>query len=209
MCPWHIELTYQLRLSGIPHEYIDQTVERLPADREHVDVFRNFISIAKERKPKNGLYLYSAVTGNGKTEAACAIAQSLIVARTKQAIATGQHVHQVVQFVNTTELLDALRRAMDEETEAERVRALQRRIEQAEFVVLDDLGAERPTEWVAERFYSIINGVWTRRTMQTLIVTSNVTLQALEMRLGARVRSRIEGLTVVVEFTGSDKRRKG
>lgn len=209
LCPWHIELVYQLRLSGIPDEYIDQTVERLPSDRENIDVLRNFVSIAKKRKPKNGLYLYSALTGNGKTEAACAVAQSLIVDRTKRAIATGKPIRQVVQFVNTTDLLDMLRRAMDDETEVERVRALQRRIEQAEFVVLDDLGAERPSEWVAERFYSIINGIWNRRDRQTLLVTSNVTLQALEMRLGARVRSRIEGLTAVLEFIGSDKRRKG
>lgn len=208
-CPLHIELTYQLRMSGIPDEYVDQVVERLPPDRENLDTLRAFAAVAAERKPKNGLYLYSPGSGNGKTEAACAIAQSFIVARSKAAIASGRSAGHLVQFVNTTDLLDLLRRAMDDDVEYERARALMRRIESAELVVLDDVGSEKPSAWVEERFYAMINGIWTRRTSQTLVMTSNASLQSLEMRLGARVRSRVEGLTILVEFGGSDKRRKG
>lgn len=207
-CPLFNEIRYQRGLATIPSEYADVVVDRLPTAAEHSDTIRHFASVVAERKPKNGLFLTSATTGNGKTMSACAVANSFLVARARGAIRTGERIGQLVQFVNTVELLDMLRLAMNDESAAARAQRLIDRIAQAEMVVMDDIGAEKPTEWVAERFYSIINGIWMRRTKQTLIATSNKTLQALEMTLGARVRSRIEGLTITLEFVGSDKRRK-
>lgn len=208
-CPWHIDLRYQLDLSGLPDEYRDLTIERVPDTIEHVESLRFFASVIAERHPKNGLFLHGAGTGNGKTYAACAIAQSFIVARTRRAVVSGKPAGHLVQFVNAVELLDALRRGFDDDAAARSAARVVERIEKAQLVVIDDLGAQKPSEWVVERFYSIINGVWTRKSKQTLIVTSNMSLQALEMTLGARTRSRIEGLTLAMNFAGVDYRRKG
>lgn len=208
-CELYIDLRYQIELSGIPDEYRDVRIEDASMDgREHIDALRLFASVAAERKPNNGLYLHSETTGNGKTEAACALAQSYIVARAKRAVNTGASLGQLVQFVNTTALLDLIRSAMDDETADYRMKRLFDRIRRSDIVILDDLGAERPTAWVAERFYSIVNDMWANRTRQTLIVTSNNTLQAVEMTLGARVRSRVDGLTVALPYSGRDWRRK-
>lgn len=208
-CELYIDLRYQLDLSGIPLEYRDRRIEDSRFDgREHIESLRHFAAVAAERKPNNGLYLWSATTGNGKTEAACAIAQSYLVARAKVAVNAGTSIGQLVQFVNTTDLLDLLRQAMDDELADYRAKRLIERIRRSEIVVLDDLGAEKSSEWVAERFYTIINGLWTNRSKQTLIVTSNKSLQAIEASLGSRVRTRIDGLTVGLEFKGRDWRRK-
>jgi DNA replication protein DnaC len=190
-------------------------METLPSDREttfsvsgQTFDLREYAKIAAERRPRNGLYLASSTTGNGKTEAASAIAMSFIVARAKKAINAGRDAGQLVQFVNTVELFDTLRQAMNDDGAQSKATRLVERIENASLVVLDDISAERPSTWVEERFYSIINGIWARRTRQTLIATSNRSLQALEATLGPRIRSRIDGLTVVCNFDGSDKRRK-
>jgi DNA replication protein DnaC len=212
-----VDLRYQLALSAIPDEYRTYTMETLPSDRETRFTFdptkpaldlREYARIAGERKTKNGVYLTSPTTGNGKSELACAIAMSFIVARTRKALREGVDVGQLVQFVNTTELLDLLRAAMNDDGAQAKATALIGRIERAPLVCLDDLGSERPSEWVAERFYSIINGIWARRAKQTLIATSNKSLQAIEATLGPRVRSRIDGLTIVCELRGDDRRRK-
>jgi DNA replication protein DnaC len=82
------------------------------------------------------------------------------------------------------------------------------RIERAELVIFDDIGVEKPTPFVEERFYALLNGIWTRRTHQTLIATSNKTLDQIELTVGPRIRSRLDGLTVTLNFEGGDHRRK-
>jgi len=207
-CPLYIDLRYQFALSGIPDEYRGLTVETLPDNREHLNSFRHFAQVASTRKPNNGLFLVSAMTGNGKTEAACAIAGSYIVSRTMQAIRDRTSLPQLVQFVNVTELLDLIRSGMSDEDANRRSTTILQRIERADVVILDDLGAERPTEYVQERLYALINGIWSNRKRQTLIATSNKSLQAIEITLGPRVRSRVDGLTVAIEYKGKDQRRK-
>jgi DNA replication protein DnaC len=54
---------------------------------------------------------------------------------------------------------------------------------------LDDLGAERRTEWVLEQLYSIVNERW--QDQRSIIVTTNLGLDQLREQLGARTVSRL------------------
>jgi DNA replication protein DnaC len=55
---------------------------------------------------------------------------------------------------------------------------------------LDDLGAERKTDWVLEQLYSIVNERW--QNERSIIVTSNLTdLDALREQVGPRTVSRL------------------
>jgi DNA replication protein DnaC len=47
-----------------------------------------------------------------------------------------------------------------------------RRLCTVDVLVLDDLGAEKPTEWVVEQLYSIVNERWQDR--RSIVVTTNV-----------------------------------
>lgn len=222
-CPLYNEIAYQTKLSGIPDEYVGKTIETLPPTWEFVfpkamwdnekkamvdlDI-RNVAKVFEKRKPNNGLFLSSEMSGNGKTSTACALAQSWIVARCLRAYRLGEPIGQLVTFVNTVELLDTIKAGFNDETMRAKADAMIRRIEKSEMVVLDDVGSERPSEFVAERFYSIIDGIWRRKSTQTLVATSNKTLDAIEITLGPRVRSRIDGLTITLRFQGGDRRRK-
>lgn len=79
----------------------------------------------------------------------------------------------------------------------------------ASWVVLDDLGVEKTTDWVLQTLYIIINNRY--ESMKSTIFTSNLSLDDLARRLGDdRIPSRIVGMCQVMEMDGEDKRiRKG
>lgn len=71
---------------------------------------------------------------------------------------------------------------------------------------LDDIGAERITDWSASLIYSIIDQRYgfEKRT----IFTSNLTIGELDEKLGARIASRIAGMCDFIKLGGSDRRLK-
>ncbi len=72
---------------------------------------------------------------------------------------------------------------------------------------MDDIGAEKVSEWTRERLLNIISDRYDSE--RTIIFTSNHSPQEIEMVLGGRVRSRIEGMSVPIEFKDkTDHRRK-
>ena len=74
------------------------------------------------------------------------------------------------------------------------------------FLILDDLGAEKFTEWVAEAVYDLIDHryAW----MKPTIITSNLDPVRLSELFGARLASRISSGRVV-HLTGRDRRLIG
>lgn len=71
-------------------------------------------------------------------------------------------------------------------------------------LVLDDLGAERPTEWTAERLYALINRRWLEE--RPTIVTSNLAPDVLREAIGERMYSRIADGAVGLHLVGPDRR---
>ena len=78
---------------------------------------------------------------------------------------------------------------------------------EAPVLVLDDLGANKPTEWVAEQVYNLLNQ---RIEMGLPVIgTTNYSLEELEGRLGHdRAVSRLIGLCAMVKVWGGDWRAK-
>lgn len=70
--------------------------------------------------------------------------------------------------------------------------------------VLDDLGAEKTTEFSLQTLYIILNRRYNEQ-LQT-IITSNLTLDEVKDKLGDRIASRIAGMCKVIELKGKDKR---
>jgi DNA replication protein DnaC len=74
------------------------------------------------------------------------------------------------------------------------------------FLVLDDLGVEKPTDWVREELYKLINERYERK-LPTL-VTSNLDLDKLADRIGERVVDRLVEMCKVIRFDWDSWRRK-
>ena len=80
-----------------------------------------------------------------------------------------------------------------------------RPITDASVVILDDLGAEKPTEFVRSKLYYIINSLYNSEA--TLIVTSNITkISDLKGIIGARSYDRIIEMCKFVHNTGTSYR---
>jgi DNA replication protein DnaC len=82
----------------------------------------------------------------------------------------------------------------------------------AEVLVLDELGASKPTEWVKDTMTHIINKRYNDRkvtifTSNYLDAKTNPYDETLQDRVGVRLRSRLHEMCKVISVTGDDYRR--
>lgn len=148
-----------------------------------------------EDSPQN-LVLLGPV-GTGKTWAAVAAARQWCTLRWR----TLQHTPgpPSLVFAPVVELLDDMRPGGQDQ--------LGRWALACPLLILDDMGAERATEWAGERLYGIVNRRWLDEL--PTIVTTNVPAEQLSDQLGDRVLSRLAGDALVLRMTGKDRRRTG
>jgi DNA replication protein DnaC len=105
------------------------------------------------------------------------------------------------------DLLDMLRPKADKtKTLAEeRMQA----IRTADLVILDDLGAEKDSEWAAERIYLILNNRYNEQ--KPVVVTSNPLPDELEKisQQWERIVSRLHEMCYIITMDGPDYRKGG
>lgn len=138
------------------------------------------------------------------------------VGKTYAAVAAARLCHDQgmeVRFLPVGEMLDLLKAEMNGTGGAGALYALA----DVDVLVLDDVGAERPTDWTAERFYALVNRRWLEE--RPTVYTSNMPAtrrsapegylaETLDERVGPRAFSRIVGSgAVVIRMTGPDRRR--
>ena len=151
-----------------------------------------------------GLFVYG-VRGTGKTKLAAIIANERA------------RVGHPVLFASVPDLMADIRASFADGKTAETVRA----VKETPFLVLDDLGSEKMSEWVGEQLFCIVNHRYNER-LQT-VVTSNYSpteiighMATVDRRgnviddmQGQRIMSRIYGMCERVEIKGADWRMKG
>jgi DNA replication protein DnaC len=152
-----------------------------------------------------GFYAYGTQTGTGKTTMACLALRAYLYGSLSRAPYNLEN--RRVLYLNVPEFLDSLRRSYNrEDLELESLIDELLDINRSpRLIVLDDLGAEKSSEWVMERLYSIINFRVSNKL--AIIVTSNLSLDELEVKLGPRITSRLRGCCKQVKFEGKDHRR--
>ena len=161
------------------------------ARRGLADVERYLDAWEENRLEGRGLYLCGNI-GSGKTHLAAGMAKVLI-----------EKHHVPTLFHTAPELLDKMRPS-DGEPERE---AWAQWAMGAELLVLDDLGVEKPTEWVRERLFVLVNH--RNRNSLPTVYTSNVGPKDLSTRLGERIASRIIETCEFVLMDGPDHRVEG
>lgn len=148
--------------TGIPERFWGVWFDRKPIcdlDQGIVGEVRRFTDgLEANLEAGHGMWFYGEV-GTGKTSLA------MLVAR--RALEAG---HSVAIY-SVPRLLYELRASYDADSR-ESFLSLFKRLCSVDLLVLDDLGAERQTEWVVEQLYSIVNERWQNRA--SIVVTSNV-----------------------------------
>lgn len=161
-----------------------------------------------------GLFLHGAV-GTGKTHLAVATAYEIIRMNENQfARRPSRWEDDTVYepgyrftFTNFVELLATIKESFEGNEEQKRkARDVLHRVRADSLVILDDIGAEKPSGWVEEQFYGIIN---LRYEMQrATIITTNCSPTDLEKQVGVRVVDRIFEMSSGVKVEGPSYRKK-
>ena len=113
-------------------------------------------------------------------------------------------------YYDTRSLLSTIKSTYNPVTRASEADVLEE-VMGAELLILDDLGAERLTDWVEETMNLIVNTRYNDRL--PTVFTSNYegvpdrdNMESLLVRVGARMYSRLREMCDFLEFTGPDYR---
>ena len=208
-----------LRRTQIPHRYANCTLDNFESSfggahrtlgAAHLRA-RRFVESYPLETNGTGLLLTGSI-GVGKTHLAVGILQALVAERG----ATGL-------FCDYRDLLKQVQNSYNRAVSATELEVLAP-VFDAEILVLDELGASKPTDWVWDTVAHILNTRYNDR--RTTIITTNYANfgplgmesgssvrqmsreESLGDRIGERMRSRLQEMCVVVEMHGEDFRQK-
>jgi DNA replication protein DnaC len=157
-------------------------------------------SFVKEYPNVDQGLLFVGPVGVGKTHLAVALIKELI--RTKVAPCL---------FYDFRDLLKEIQDSYNPESQRTESRILQP-VHEADVLVLDELGAAKPTAWAQDTMTQIINTRYNQKRI-TIFTTNYLDKpklgeETLAERVGERLRSRLYDMCKLVEIIGTDYRKK-
>jgi DNA replication protein DnaC len=198
---WRAQIgQHRLADANIPKRYQHCTIDNFTAYNESLEG-----AVAKARRvaesfPVNtqGLLL-EGQPGVGKTHLAVAVLKQVI----EKTGARGM-------FYDTRDLLRVIRSTYDPSIRTTELEIL-RPVMTADLLVLDDLGAEKTSEWVEETMNLIVNTRYNERRL-TLFTSNYIDIpedddpNSLLFRIGHRMRSRLHEMCEFLVLDGADYR---
>jgi DNA replication protein DnaC len=181
--------------SGIPRRFRGVSFDSNPVrelDPMVLRQVRDFVSdIERNLDLGRGFWFYGDV-GTGKT--------SLAMLISKAAIETGRSV----AIYSVPQLLADIKSTYEDGSGSSYL-DLFRRLSRVDLLHLDDLGAEKRTEWVLEQLYAIVNERW--QEQRSIVVTTNLAdREELREQVGARTVSRLSEMCATIPIMGRDMR---
>jgi DNA replication protein DnaC len=138
-----------------------------------------------------GLWLFGD-TGTGKTTLAMLIS--------KAALEGGK----TVAIYSLPKLLARIRRTYDSEPGGDSYLSFFERLTSVDLLHIDDLGAEKRSDWVLEQLYALVNERY--EAQRSILITTNLPHPELEEQIGSRTVSRLTQICDEVEVRGEDRR---
>jgi DNA replication protein DnaC len=151
---------------------------------------KNAVEYLRKYKSNESIFLWSDTPGTGKTH--------LATAWIRKAIRRGFYC----LFVSAPDLLSQLRNSFRENSDNEEREIIEKYCG-VPYLVIDDIGAEKTTDYALQSWYIIINERYGR--MLPTLYTSNLSLNDIASKLNERISSRL-GSGKILKISGKDYR---
>jgi DNA replication protein DnaC len=179
----------------IPRKYRGVSFDRPPVSdlpAPQVQVVKRYVrDIDENLDGGRGLWFYGSV-GTGKTTLAMLVSRSALDAGRSVAI------------YSLPRLLAEIRATFEADSEGSYVDFLDR-LALVDLLHIDDVGAERTSDWVLEQLYAIVNARY--EDERSVIITTNLERDQLVEQIRERTVSRLEEMCTLVPLYGEDARR--
>jgi DNA replication protein DnaC len=195
--PARVERRRSRKLSAvIPRKYRGVSFDRSPVSDMHEPIVRpvrQFVRALDENLDGGrGLWIYGNV-GTGKTTLAMLVS--------KAALDAGRSV----AIYSLPRLLAEIRATFEVDGDGSYVSFLDR-LAAVDLLHVDDVGAEKTSEWVLEQLYAIVNARYEEE--RSIVITTNLERDELAGQINERTVSRLEEMCTVVPLFGEDARKQ-
>jgi DNA replication protein DnaC len=163
----------------IPKRFRGVSFDRAPVvdmDPEIVRVVRRYVEATDGNLDAGRGLWFTGDVGTGKTTLAMLVSRAALDAGRSVAI------------YSLPRLLAEIRKTFDEGAERSHVELLER-LAAVDLLHVDDVGAERTSDWVLEQLYSIVNARY--EDERAMVITTNLDHAELREQIGERTVSRL------------------
>jgi DNA replication protein DnaC len=199
-----------LSRSGVGGRFRDTSLGTMKVLKGQESAFCAAVEFVKNytagKKPK-GLLIVGGV-GSGKTHLAAAIIHDVIMSMPVSREDQIRGLHGITtgtpdaMFYSTVELYNDMRH--EQSKYADDAVDVINAVKQRPLIVLDDLGAEKPSDWTRERLYEIID--YRYRNELPTIITSNLHGERLREFISDRIYDRLKDDCELVALQGESQR---
>jgi len=176
---------------GVPKRFLNCSFESFKSDTRTMKIISDLKDV--DSSFTDSIFLTSDRSGTGKTHLAVSIMRNLM----NQGFLS-------VRFISSPYLFLEIKNSFNSEgTETEK--SIMEKFCKIPFLIIDDIGVERVTEWALQVWYMIIDRRYSE--MMPTIYTSNLSVGDLAAKLDKRIASRIGG-GAVYTLDGPDYRIK-
>jgi len=169
-------------------------MERDPQARGAVEEIRGYLrNLAENLEKGRGVWLFGD-PGTGKTTLAMLVSKMAL-----------ESSHSVAIY-SLPKLLARIRRTYDAEPGGDSYLTFFERLTSVDLLHIDDLGAEKRSDWVLEQLYALINERY--EAQRSILVTTNLDEPELKAQIGERTVSRLVEMcgTCMIPMHGADRR---
>lgn len=161
-------------------------------NENHLKIAKSYCEKFQTMYERNQGLLFYGTVGTGKSYTAACIANYLLERNTSVVMTSFVRILQEMQGFDR-----------------EREESFSNRLNSVRLLIIDDLGAERSTDYALEKVYGIIDNRY--RAKKPLILTTNLTLQQMQNTTDIRyerIYDRIFEMCYPMEFTGVSWRKR-